>query len=546
MLTGIVIFMLGASYLEDGVKTLAGRSFKLFLRKQTSNKARAVAGGAIVTSVLQSSSVVNLMILAFVGAGVIMMDSALAIMLGANLGTTISNWVVATLGFKFNIETIAYPLAGVSGMIMLLSNKDGKLFQWSRLFFGFAFLFVGLNFIKTGMQEMIQSVDLAGLNHQPAIVFLGIGLGLTAIIQSSSATVAIVLSALYVDAISLFSATAVVLGAEIGTTLKLILASAKGSPVKKRVAYGNVIFNTVNVLVLFAALIPVNYLITDIIGFRDELIAVVFFQSLLNIVGILIFFPLLGPFARFLEKRFGNEDDETLFIHKVKASDIEPALVALEQESNYLLYHTAAFTLEAFDKKSHALEGVRLNPSFSGKKMMEQYEYIKHLHGEIYQYAMAMQRHVNDKETTNRLYQLIDAARNTMYAAKNIKDASQDIDQLKKSSKDLKHEYYLDTGERIQDFFERIIQVVSEKSRENPLEEITSVYQSMQTNYQEMLKGLRERNLEQHLTEVEFSTILNFNREIFTCEKSIAFAVKDLVLNEEEAAKFDELPGFIR
>ena len=172
LLTGIVIFLLGASYLEDSIKSLAGRSFKLFLRKQTTNKLKAIGGGAIVTGVLQSSSVVSLMVLAFVGAGVIQMESALAVILGANLGTTIDSWVVATLGFKFNIENISYPVAAISGLSMLLSNKDGRLYQWSRLLFGIAFLFVGLNFIKTGMQDVINEIDLSSVKEQPAIIFL--------------------------------------------------------------------------------------------------------------------------------------------------------------------------------------------------------------------------------------------------------------------------------------------------------------------------------------------------------------------------------------
>ena len=364
MLTGIVIFMLGANYLEDGVRFLAGRSFKLFLRKHTTNKVKAIAGGALVTSVLQSSSVVNLMILAFVGAGVILMENALAMMMGANLGTTLSNWVVATLGFKFNIETIAYPIAGFSGMVMLLSNPEGKLQQWSRMLFGFSFLFVGLNFIKTGMEDLIGEIDLGALNEQPAFVFLLMGLFITAVIQSSSATVAIVLSALYVDAISLHAATAVVLGAEIGTSLKLILASARGSAVKKRVAYGNVIFNTITVLIMFAILFPVNSFISDVVGIKDELLALVFFQSLLNIAGIIVFYPVLGHFARFLERRFANDDDETLFIHKVKVTDTEPAMVALEQETVFMLYHTIVLTIDAFSGKLELPGSIRLSKGF--------------------------------------------------------------------------------------------------------------------------------------------------------------------------------------
>ncbi|MBK7680305.1 MAG: Na/Pi symporter [Chitinophagaceae bacterium] len=546
MLTGIVIFLLGANFLEEGVRFLAGRPFKLFLKKQTSNKLKAIGSGAIVTSVLQSSSVVNLMVLAFVGAGIIQMENALGIMLGTNLGTTVSNWLVATLGFNFNIEMIAYPITAIAGMTMLLSNKEGRLNHWSRLLFGFAFLFVGLTFIKSGMQDLIKETDFAQLNEQPAIIFLLIGLLITTLVQSSSATVAIVLSALYVDAISLLSATAIVLGAEIGTTLKLILAAAKGSAVKKRVALGNVLFNTINVLLLFIVLGPVNRLITDVIGIKDNLIALVLFQTLLNVVGIILFYPLLRPFGRFLEKRFISDEDETLFIHKVKVTDTDPAIAALEKETAYLLYHTAAFALEAFNKKVTFPDQVKITRSFASKKLMEKYDYIKHQHGEIYNYIAALQRQVNDKEITIRLLQLIDAARNTMYAAKNIKDAWPDIEQLSKSSKDQKYNYYLLTGERVTSFFEKIIPLVFEIKTKNLFEKITVIYKFIQENYKQMLAELHREDLHKNLTELEFSTIINFNREIFTCEKSVAFAVKGLLLTGEEAAHFDELPGFIR
>src|SRR5688572_24385198 len=115
-LAGVAIFLLGMKFLEDSLRQLAGRPFKLFLKKQTSNKLKAIGGGAIVTGLLQSSSVVGLMVLAFVGAGVITMQNALAIFLGANLGTTINSWIVALLGFKFNIESFALPITAVAGI----------------------------------------------------------------------------------------------------------------------------------------------------------------------------------------------------------------------------------------------------------------------------------------------------------------------------------------------------------------------------------------------------------------------------------------------
>ena len=128
MLAGVGIFLLGMSFLEDALRKLAGRSFKLFLRNQTTNKFKAIAGGAIVTGVLQSSSVVNLMVLAFVGAGVITMQNALAVILGSNIGTTLTSWLVASLGFAFNIELFSLPIVGIAGLAMALIRSNNRAY----------------------------------------------------------------------------------------------------------------------------------------------------------------------------------------------------------------------------------------------------------------------------------------------------------------------------------------------------------------------------------------------------------------------------------
>ena len=233
LLAGIAIFLLGMSMLEEAMKQLAGRPFKLFLKKQSSSRPKAIIGGAAVTAILQSSSVVNLMALAFVGANVIQMQHALAVMLGSNLGTTFSSWIIATVGFRMNIENIAYPLAGLSGVTMFLSGKNSKLEHWSRLFFGTGLLFMGLNLIRNGMELSLSGINLSSFNTYPLIIFLLTGFIITAIIQSSSVTIAIVLSALYAGAIELIAAMAIVLGAETGTIIKLVLASLTGLAAKK-------------------------------------------------------------------------------------------------------------------------------------------------------------------------------------------------------------------------------------------------------------------------------------------------------------------------
>lgn len=546
LLAGVAIFVLGMSFLEDGLHQLIGRPFKLFLKKQTSNHIKAVAGGTVVAGILQSSSVVNLMVLAFVGAGVIGMQNALAIILGANLGTTLSSWIVATIGFEFSIEKFALPLTGIFGILMMLSDKESRFRQWCKMILGFSFLFVGLNYLREGIENAVLHLDLSLLNQQPAILFVLAGFLITALIQSSSATVAIVLSALYAHAISLFAATAIVLGSEAGTAVKLLLASVKGTATKKRVALANFLFNVINALLICLFLLPVNRLITEVIGIKDNLIALVFFQSFVNLISIFLFLPFLNWIGSLLEKRFSRTDKDTLFIHKVEAADSELALAALEKETRHFIYHVAWFALDAFDKPAVQPDDLQLYRDFESKNMMDKYEFIKQLHGELYSYAIEMESFNIDKKFSVRLEQLISASRNTMYAAKNLKDALPDIDQLKKSSNDMKYGFYKLTSNKIATFYQAVIHILTSKEQGNFFERLSSIYKSVQQEYADTLKELYQKGYVKNINEIEFSTLLNFNREMYTMEKSVLFAMKELLLSEKEAEYFDDLPGFIR
>jgi phosphate:Na+ symporter len=547
MLAGLAIFLLGMKFLEESLQQLAGRPFKLFLKKHTTSKPKAILGGAVVTAVLQSSSVVNLMVLALVGANIIQMQNALAVILGANLGTTLTSWLVATLGFSFNLEGFALPMTGIFGILLSLTSKESLLYRWSKFLFGFGFLFVGLNYIKTGMEAVVQQTDLSLYTHYPPLIFLLIGFILTSLIQSSSATMVITLSALYTNAITLYAATAIALGSEIGTAVKLIIASINGIPAKKRVAWGNILFNSITSAIIFLFLKPVNNFITQVIGINDHLIALVLFQTLVNIFGILLFYPFLNMFGSFLEKRFRQTDDETLFIHKVKVSDTDLALLAVEKEVKHLLFHAIHFTLQVFDRKTPPLLFTQINASYRQKNHQDYYDFLKHLHGNTHQYAIQIQvGNTNNKEITQRLQQLIAANRNALYASKSIKDAIPDIQQLRNSSNDNKYHFYQDAAQQVTVFCDALITLIATQKDKITFEGVSALYESVTKSYAEILHQLYKESLSNLLTEVEISTLINFNREIYTAFKSMVFSAKDFLLDSEQAARFDELPGFIR
>jgi len=545
MLAGVAIFLLGIKFLEESLQELAGRRFKLFLKRQTENKIKAIGGGAVVTAVLQSSSVVSLMVLAFVGAGIIQMQNALAIILGANLGTTISNWIVALVGFKVNIENIALPITGITGLGYVIFNKTSPLYNWSRFLLGFSFLFVGLGYIKTGIEEIVQQVDLTQYQNSPVIVFFLVGFIITTIIQSSSATMALTLSALHAGAINLHDSMAITLGSEVGTTIKLFIASIKGTAVKKRVALGNFLINVITVSLVMIFLTPVNRLITEVIGIKDNLVALVFFQSFINIFGIILFYPLLNVLGRFLDNRFRSADDETMFIHKVDVKEPSTALDALVKETNHFIEVVCNYALSCFEISDKKQPENKLNKKYLDHNILEKYEYIKFLYGEIHSYYIQMQKTTTNKEDVEMLDRLMSANRNGMYAAKSFKDALPDKEQLQNSSNEIKFAFYKETRAEVEKFCKAVQELLKE-DKQDKAKKLTDIYRSVTAGYTTTLQHLYKEGTAGNVNETEITTMLNFNREIFTGFKSIFFAAKDHLLDKEQSKHFDDMPGFIR
>lgn len=542
VLAGVTIFMLGMMMLEEALQQLAGRPFKLFLRKHTTHKLKAIGAGAVVTALLQSSSIVNLMLLAFVGSGIIQMENGLAMMLGSNIGTTFTSWIVATVGFEFNLESLALPATGIAGIGMMLLNKHSKWFQLSKFFLGFSFLFVGLNFMKKGVEAMVQQTDLSRFNDYSVFLFLLIGVLITALIQASSATIALVLAALHAHAIELQPAMAIVLGAEIGTTIKLFIASAKGIAAKKRVALGNFLMNVIISLLLIFLLGPIDNLITQQIGITNNVIALVVFQTLVNLISILLFYPFLQPFGKFLSARFTQNNDETLFIHKIKPGENELAVQALQKEAAYFLQLVIDYSKRVFEL-NHINNGQ--TAAFIKKPAEEQYEFIKHLHGDILSFYVKQQAMQLQPDEAVHLQRLISSVRNGMYAAKSIKDASFDAALLRNSSNDKKFAYYNESREKIDHLLVNLTGILQQPTAETATT-LIQLYKQIIEQYTQELQELYRQSSIEHLNETEISTIINYNRELYTAYKSLLLAAKDLLLNEQEAAQFDELPGFIR
>ncbi len=549
LLSGIGIFLFGMFQLEESLKQLAGRTFKLFLRKHTENKLSAIFSGTLVTGLLQSSSVVTLMAMSFVGAGVINMRNALAVVFGSNLGTTISSWMVATIGFKFNIEIFYNPIIALSGIGLIGFTNNKKIYQISNFCMGFGLLFLGLGFIKESIGVLVNNFDFTPYIHLNIFTFVLIGFLITAIIQSSSATMAITLSALNANIIPFDTSVAVIIGSELGTSTKIALGSIGAVVAKKRVAFGNIIFNIVITLFSFILMYPIISLIKVVLGVEEALIGLALFQTFINLFGILLFYPFIKQFGDFLEKIIKDkEKSATYFIQNTNPLITELAIEVIEKETLLFIHRVIHLNLEAFE-----IDTIELNcEDFiddANKKISsqvisysEKYDKVKHAEGEIVSLYTKISEEKIEKEDFIRLNQLISSVRNAMYSAKGIKNIDHDRRDLSESVVDTKYEHYIFLQKQIRDFYLELNKLLKIKEQSLRFSELKRLMDQIQKEYNVRLNNIYKHSEKNTLDEIDISTLLNVSREVYSSCKAILYSLKDYLLDAKNAEDFDNSP----
>lgn len=543
---GVGLFLFAMYLLEESLKNLSGRNFKLFLQRITKNAVGAVTGGAIVTAILQSSSMVSFMVLAFVGAGVFSMKNAMAIILGANLGTTLDSWLVATVGFKTDIEVVAYPAVCLGGFLLILFGNRKNIKYLSFFLFGFGLLFIGLSFMKTAMEAQVKIFDFSQYAQMHLIVFLLIGFVITMLVQSSSVTMALTLSALHVGAITFPIAAAIVLGSETGTTIKIVLGAIGGNASKKRVVLGNFLFNVFVTVFAFLLLKPILSLITTVFNIKDPLIGLVTFSSLINLFSIFFFLPFIDQFARFLERFFKDSNGNTAaFIKHATIAEPITALDLFRRETNFFIHNSMLFNLELFKIDTHEMQTnsiyteINEKRKFFDKTPEEKYDFLKQLQGELQLFYLQLRPKLQT-EQYSELSQLISSVRSGMHAVKSIKDIGSNISNLSHSSKDIKYNFFIHHKKETETLYKALNTYLNDQKSVS-FDDLQHIYNNIQINYATALNNFYAEAQNTAIEDIDITTIINFNRELFTSNKALLMAVKDFLLKEKLAEDFNEL-----
>ncbi len=320
ILGSLGVFLFGMKVMSEGIQKTAGNRLRDILAYMTQNRVAGVFTGFLTTCLVQSSSATTVMVVSFVNAGLLTLTQSIGIIMGANIGTTITGWLVAVLGFKFNISSIALPVIGIG--LPLIFSKVTKRKNIGEIFVGFGLLFLGLKFLKNSVPDIKNNPEVleflsayTDLGIFSIFIFITVGVFLTIIVQSSSAAMTITITMAFKGWIDFPTAAALVLGENIGTTITAYLASLGANYHAKRTARAHMIFNLMGVLwmiIAFRLFIPfIDYIIPGDPSNPENIpVHLSMFHTLFNVLNMLLLIWFVPHIARIVEKMIKPTKEE--------------------------------------------------------------------------------------------------------------------------------------------------------------------------------------------------------------------------------------------
>lgn len=339
---GVAIFLFGMLSLEEGFHSFTGGTLEKVLRATTSNRWKSLGFGVVSTTIMQSSSLVSVITISFLSAGLISLAAGIGIIFGANLGTTTGAWLIAGFGLKVKISAYAMPML-VFGIVLMFQSSR-KLKGIGYILAGLGFLFLGIHYMKEGFEAFKDTLDLAQFSvagYPGVFLFAAIGIFATVVMQSSHATLVLIITALAAQQITYENALALAIGANVGTTITAILGSLSANESGKRLAGAHLIFNMttglISIALIYQLVDAVNWLSDAVgIGAEDYTLKLAVFHTIFNLIGILVMLPFITPLVNMLERYIPDsapELDQPKYLSESSAEFPDTAVEAVRKES---------------------------------------------------------------------------------------------------------------------------------------------------------------------------------------------------------------------
>lgn len=457
---GVAIFLFGMLSLESGFRRFTGGLLERLLQRTTDTVPKSLAFGVVSTALMQSSSLVSVITISFLSAGLLPLLAGIGIIFGANLGTTTGAWLFATVGLKVSISAYAMPLL-VFGVV--LNFQQSRALQGGgAILAGMGFLFLGIDFMKAGFESYQAAVDLAAyaLDGLPGLLlYTALGVLATVIMQSSHATLALTLAGMAAGQITYDNALALAIGANIGTTVTAVLGGLGANVAGKRLAGAHVLFNVVTALIALALIEPLRWTVEGMSGLMgiaadDYTVKLAVFHTLFNVIGIVAMLPLLGRMAdrleRWLPEPAGDGVPQPRYLNTAAMDSPDTACAAVRKEVWHLLD-------QAFDLLAHGIhlhrsqirESSDLQATIEASREIIDIDMdalyrqrVKRLYGAILDFISGRTTQVPSPGFTDRLYRLQRAASEIVEAIKHVKHLRKNVTlYMLSDNADIRREY---------------------------------------------------------------------------------------------------------
>lgn len=346
---GVAIFLFGMLSLETGFKVFTGGTLEKILARATDKRWKSLSFGIVSTSIMQSSSLVSVITISFLSAGLIGLYQGVGIIFGANLGTTTGAWLIAGFGLKVKISAYAMPILVFGTLLIFQHSKTLKGIGY--VLAGLGFLFLGIHYMKEGFEAFKDTLDLTQFSVtglKGLLIYTSIGLFATVVMQSSHATLVLTITALSSGQISYENALALAIGANVGTTITAIIGSLSSNEQGRRLAGAHLIFNVLTggvAIIFLSQILMLVDKVSDFTGIaeNDFTLKLAVFHTIFNLLGVLIMLPIMGRMVVFLERFIPEKKKSRLkprFLHESTINYADTATEAVRNETLHMWDNT--------------------------------------------------------------------------------------------------------------------------------------------------------------------------------------------------------------
>ncbi len=477
---GVAIFLFGMLFLEDGFRAFTGGILENLLAKTTDKLWKSITFGIVSTTIMQSSSLVSVITISFLSSGLIGLAAGIGIIFGANLGTTTGAWLIAGFGLKVKISAYAMPML-VFGVIMVF-QKSRNLKGIGYVLAGLGLLFLGIHHMKEGFEAFRETIDLTQFavgGYAGLFLFAAIGIAATVIMQSSHATLVLIITALSVGQITYENALALAIGANIGTTITAIIGAMSANHQGKRLAGAHLIFNLVTGLIAIIFIWQIIWLVDMIsgsVGIADDnyTLKLAVFHTVFNLIGVLVMAPFVNRLVIFLERAIPTPTTsivETQFLNNSVMDFPETLLTAVRNEVFHLYDNAYRIIAHGINVHRETIESdviledvLKSNTVFIKEDVSEEYtRSIKSLHSAIIDFTGTAQIRLN-ADYASHIYDLRRASQRIVQAVKDAEHLQKNIDYFAASENDaIRNEY-----NNIRINTARILRLIVQLRRDDP------------------------------------------------------------------------------